>query len=285
MHILPRFDPETLDVNMVVVNFSGGLGENLFQYCFGRIVAKRFGYALQNSPIWGFPNSRDCVGGERIISPTVCWTGVAARDWRSGERIPDAGLRTPPGYRLTLNGWFQRTEYYENFLEEIRGNWLKFDRRVPPRPNDELAICIRLRNNAHWHLSDDSHLMTFPPPLYRRPSAEDLQDLVKSVSHSRLHIITDSPQASLFLPFSKTAEFHNHGDWEDLRLATSFKKLAFAATAFDWWAAVLSDAKETYPLPSRRDIRRQKSLHWQDSNSGFSDTDLRFPFQTTKGRN
>ena len=44
---------------MIDVKYNGGLGNNLFQYCFGRILAERLGYALAAPPIPGFAGTYD----------------------------------------------------------------------------------------------------------------------------------------------------------------------------------------------------------------------------------
>jgi len=49
---------------MVEVVYLGNLGNNLFQYCFGRILAEKFGYQLKSDPIAGFPHTKEIVQGK-----------------------------------------------------------------------------------------------------------------------------------------------------------------------------------------------------------------------------
>ena len=42
---------------MVKVRYKARLGNNLFQYCLGRILANELGFVLQADPIPGFPNT------------------------------------------------------------------------------------------------------------------------------------------------------------------------------------------------------------------------------------
>ena len=48
---------------MVEVKYIGRLGNNLFQYCLGRIIAEGLGYKLKVDPIPGFPNTNKPVEG------------------------------------------------------------------------------------------------------------------------------------------------------------------------------------------------------------------------------
>ncbi len=48
---------------MVEVKYIGRLGNNLFQYCFARILAQGLGYKLKAEPIAGFPNTKKEVEG------------------------------------------------------------------------------------------------------------------------------------------------------------------------------------------------------------------------------
>ena len=47
---------------MIQVNFLGRLGNNLFQYAFGRILAESMGYALRSPKISYFNNQIDLQG-------------------------------------------------------------------------------------------------------------------------------------------------------------------------------------------------------------------------------
>jgi len=48
---------------MIKVNYDGNLGNNLFQYCFGRILAEELGYQLVANSIPGFPRTFDEISG------------------------------------------------------------------------------------------------------------------------------------------------------------------------------------------------------------------------------
>ena len=51
---------------MIKVQYGGRLGNNMFQYCFGRILAEKLGYELIASPIMGFDETNQKVNGKRV---------------------------------------------------------------------------------------------------------------------------------------------------------------------------------------------------------------------------
>ena len=55
---------------MIEVRYQGRLGNHLFQYCFGRILAEKMGYKLKADPIPGFPaTSVPVEGHDYSLSP------------------------------------------------------------------------------------------------------------------------------------------------------------------------------------------------------------------------
>lgn len=48
---------------MVQVRWHGRLGNQLFQYAIGRIIAEMLGYQLNSPPLSGFPATKDRVSG------------------------------------------------------------------------------------------------------------------------------------------------------------------------------------------------------------------------------
>jgi hypothetical protein len=119
---------------MVDVRYRERLGNNLFQYCMGRILAEGLGFALQAEPIAGFPNTQQCVEGARYEMPEQVL---------SGHCIDLRGIladRSPR--RIVLNGWFQRSEYYRLHRERIR-EWLAFDASVMPDSSPQVLVHVR----------------------------------------------------------------------------------------------------------------------------------------------
>ena len=99
---------------MVLVKYHGRLGNQLFQYTRGRILAENsssLGYLVAN-PIKGFPGTYEHVGDS-------------------------LGMRS-----IEIDGYFQKYEYYVNHKKAIR-QWLRF-KRLSSQPKDKLIIHVRL---------------------------------------------------------------------------------------------------------------------------------------------
>ena len=113
------------------------IGSCLFEFCFARILAERFGYRLEAVPLGGFPGTRTLVAGEDVFGPVALWEGMWPFDGHGGQPLTRAELHESPGARVTVAGSFQRFELFADRREEIRNDWLRldimsFDRGVTP---------------------------------------------------------------------------------------------------------------------------------------------------------
>ena len=99
---------------MVEVIYNGNLGNNLFQYCFARILAETMGYKLIAPPIPGFARKYDLVEGHNYANESV----LTLR----GQKPDLAFLKNgcDGKYHLLLTGYFQRYEYYRPHAKRIR---------------------------------------------------------------------------------------------------------------------------------------------------------------------
>src|SRR5262245_42420368 len=112
---------------MISIRRKSRLGDFLFQYVFGRLLADRFGYKLVATPIVGFPRTREEVPGEELLSPLITWEGHWPRSRRTGQALTKAELFEPPNGMLLLDGEFQRFELFADYREIIRSDWLRSD--------------------------------------------------------------------------------------------------------------------------------------------------------------
>ena len=113
------------------------IGSCLFEFCFARILAERFGYRLEAVPLGGFSGTRTRVAGEEVLGPVALWDGMWPFDGHAGRPLTRAELHEPPGARVTLAGSFQHFELIADRREAIRDEWLRldimsFDRGVTP---------------------------------------------------------------------------------------------------------------------------------------------------------
>lgn len=215
---------------MVEVVYKGQLGNNLFQYCLGRILAEDLGFALAAEPIRGFPHTADAVEGARYESPTVVL---------SGQHAELARLRAqPPQCRILLNGWFQRHEHYRPHREKIR-RWLAFGEavRAPSTPPDTV---VHVRRTDYV-----SNGWALPFSFYE-------EALTRLSPAGQVWILTDDPTDPFFRRFARwQPRFSSGTALEDLRFMSAAKRIVMSQSTFSWWATFLGDPDEVVcPDPS-----------------------------------
>src|SRR5262245_14809266 len=119
----------------VRVTFRGGLGNNLFQYALGRIVAQHHGLAMtctsgrarsrsfnQLPQAMGdigledlveyFPNAPLELPGETVDNPVEAFELGEDRAWQGQTLSLTAVLENTQRRQIRLDGYFQRYEYY-----------------------------------------------------------------------------------------------------------------------------------------------------------------------------
>ena len=214
---------------MIQVIYKGRLGNRLFQYCFGRILAEEFGWQLAATPIEGFPGTAETVSGQVLPDEfPLIFSGVDRPDL---EEL----LRNPPRRRIIANAYFQQYAYYVRYLERIR-LWFRlaeYDRSEFQSEADALVVHIRLGDylTGKW---------TLTPESYAR--------CIESIPHSSLVIVTDSPRSNFLEHFFLFRPRILHCDTMDaFKWMLNASKLMISQSTFSWWAAILSNAEVWMP--------------------------------------
>ena len=216
---------------MIEVRYRDRLGNNLFQYCLGRILAEDFGYALRAEPIPGFPNTHEKVEGIRFDSPEQTLTG---------QRIDFEGILTNrPPRRIVLDGWFQRYEYYLPHRAKIR-EWLAFDPAVRlMEPSPDIVIHVRRTDYVPrgWAL----------PFSFYRNALEELRE-----RGGEVWIVTDDERDPFFQNFAPWRPKYRSGTpLEQMAFMSSARNLVLSQSTFSWWPAFLGNAEVVVcPIPS-----------------------------------
>lgn len=222
---------------MISLRRRDNIGNCLFEYCFARILAERFGYRLEAVPLGGFPGTRTPVAGEEVLGPVALWDGMWPFEAHSGRPIAWEELHRASGARLTLHGAFQRFDLIADRREDIRNDWLRLDNAEPGRPAGDFAICLRFGGGPGEPGGMDGHTY----------SAEEVWRLVRTVRYERLHFVTDQPAHPLLAVLGELgAEVHLARGIEALRLVRTFQKVAIGQSVLGWWGAFLGEAREIY---------------------------------------
>jgi len=220
---------------MIEVRYKGRLGNNLFQYCFGRILAGELGYALKAQPIPGFPGTYEKIEGYDYSA----YPSQVLSDEEEGIDVKLAStLKDRPKKRIVLDGYFQDYKYYKSYGEIIRNSWLRMDawqERIPG--NNDLVMHVR-RDDAIY-----VSCKALPFSYY--------ENIIKNTEYDRLFLLSDNPLDPFFSHFNRYNPTMIHRDLlHDFRFVRAAKKIAMSLSTFSWWAAFLSEAREIYfPIP------------------------------------
>ena len=228
---------------MIEVRYKARLGNNLFQYSLGRILAEELGFALEAAPIPGFPGTSEKISGKRYEAPEEVLTAY---------RIDFDRLRADPTARkIVLDGWFQRYEYYRPFRRRIQ-SWLQPDASPATMPaENDLVVNVRRTDyvTLGWAL---------PFSFYD----EAIQRAAAKIGH--VWIVTDAPKDPFFNRFKAwRPRFFSGSALEQLAFMIRARRLVLSQSTFCWWAAFLGNQEEVYaPLP--------RSGIWAESSDGNS---------------
>lgn len=210
---------------MIRVNYTGRLGNNLFQYALGRYLAEEMGYELSADPL-PFPRTHERVSGHSFQGPHE-----SVGPWEANI----LGIISNPSIRsLIIQGNFQYYSYYKPFMDRIQ-KWFAFpqDLSSPWEINaNDLLIYLRLGDYY-----DVGFTLKF----------EFYELAIKMAMPTRIFIVTEDKNH----PFVRIFDRYNpiivsQDPLADLAMARFFKKIVLSASSFSWWAAILSDADEVY---------------------------------------
>jgi hypothetical protein len=214
---------------MIEVRYKARLGNNLFQYCLGRILAEELGFAFDAAPLAGFPGTGKKIPGNRFETPEEVLTEF---------RIDfDRLCKDKTARKIVLDGWFQRYEYYRPFRGRIQ-DWLKLDASPVATPaDDDLVVNVRRTDyvTLGWALP-----FSFYDEAIRRTS-----------KIKRIWIVTDAPKDPFFKRFKVwRPRFFSGSPLEQLEFMIRARRLVLSQSTFCWWAAFLGNPEQVYaPLP------------------------------------
>lgn len=215
---------------MIEVRYRDRLGNNLFQYCMGRILAEELGFELKCEPIQGFPNTAEVVRGRRFDEPTETFDRHAIPFWKI--------LQDKTPRHIVLDGWFQRAEYYKPYRDRIR-HWFEL-------PNTERENRAQHDLVVHVRRTDYVTLGWAMPFSYYQSAIERVYRPGMIVN-----IATDDPNDPFFRHFKRwNPEYINGNLTDHFAAMRDAKNLIMSPSSFSWWAAFLANDQRTIcPLP------------------------------------
>lgn len=207
------------------------LGNNMFQYCIGRILAENLGFTLEAEPIPGFPNTGQRVEGAAWNTPVQTLT----------EQIIDLEgvLADRSARKIRLEGWFQRHEYYRPHRDTIR-KWLAFD-PATRQPDVIPDAVVHVRRTDYIPLG-----WALPFSYYEEALARLLP------RGGEILILTDDRKDPFFKKFARWQPTFSSGTAiEDLLTMTRASKLVMSQSTYSWWGSFLGSPEHVAcPLSS-----------------------------------
>jgi hypothetical protein len=199
------------------------LGNRLFMYAAGRLLARKLGIPLQSEPLDGFPRTRDVISGKSL-------TGLV-HDISSADPIPEwPQVGRLIGEPLEVKHGFVNSRYFVDDRDTIK-SWFRLESPIQPDPDDVL-VNVRLREFVDLGLALD-------PSYYTT--------VLQQLKFKKLYVMTDEPR-SPYLEFldQYSPEYISGTPVEHFAIGSSFKRIVMSNSTFCWWFTFVTDATEIY---------------------------------------
>jgi hypothetical protein len=207
---------------VITINYSGGLGNQLWQYAVGRVLSQELGLLLLSKKIEGFADCPRIIKGKVKLTPKI---------ELSGHLIP----RNLGPQRIVLNGYFERYEYISPYMDQIK-KWFTPIVQTQPVPSKALTISIR-RGSNNW------------PVDTLCPSIDYYLEKVFELGFQSHLICTDSPKDEFITDLANripNARIVESGPLEQFALIQQSKNILIAPSTFSWWAAMTGEAERIF---------------------------------------
>lgn len=249
----------------------GRLGNNMFQYALGRIIAEHHGFGYSFRPpvqratpprgtladfSGSFPKAGFDLPGELYEYPVESYVIAKDPEWK-GNIIDLNAILANRGRRcIRLSGYFQRYEYFAPHRETLR-SWFKC--HTAPCLHSNISskdIVVTVRRGVDFGIHD-----WLLPYSFYNTILSSLNDLGKvfvcGVDIDRAF----RRKLAIYNPIYVEGTPPEH-----FAFLQRFNRIILANSTFCWWAAFLSDATELYaPLSSTKHAYAFR---------GFNDVDL-----------
>ena len=231
----------------VNITWKNGLGNQLFQYSYGRILAEQLKCPLTYSSV-------EDAGFEPFSNlhpfPRMRGDGLSLIDYElisdpkdivkySGENV-----KVNIDYNKTQAVELENPHNYKLYLDKIK-SWFP---RVQEKNTDDLVVHLRLGDNGP---------NIYTPFEWYKKAIED-----NEITFDKLYLVTDSSDsedAKIFKSYynakiTSSVEVSSNADWKNYKSETmfdfdfirGFDKILFSNSTFSWWAALLSDASQVW---------------------------------------
>lgn len=210
---------------MIKVSYNHGcrLGNHLFLYAAGRLLARRLELALEAEAIDGFSRTKDIINGKIIKEPIEILNSADPIPlWPEVNNLVDKKLEITQG--------FVNSRYFIKDRDIIK-TWLATNHSMQV-DEDDVLINIRLGDFIPFGLVLDPIYYTY---------------ILERIKFKKLYLMTDDPNHEYLNCIKKYNPILIPGyGIEHFRKAISFKRIIMSNSTFCWWFTFVSDAHEIY---------------------------------------
>lgn len=251
---------------MIITRLKGGLGNQLFQYCTGRALARRheteltldfsslrfegrrnelvhFAIAATGASRWAVLKHE----GPRLRLPLLRYL-----DFSRASCVREPHFHYDPGFEslpddVMIDGYWQSPRYFEDHWDLLRRELRivtpasSANRAMAARIAAQPAAAIHLRRGDYVSNPESARRHGLPPLAYTREAMARIRSRVPGV---RFFLFSDQPARAweeLAPPSDVIAVDQNAPDRgvEDLRLMALCDHFVIANSSFSWWGAWL----------------------------------------------
>jgi len=210
---------------MIKLTYNDGcrLGNRLYMYAAGRLLAKKLGLALYSDSLEGFPKTNEPVDGEFIEGPVEKVNGA--------DPIPSwPDVECLKGRRIEIEHGFINSRYFMGDRDLIK-SWLSGPPLMRVEPDDVL-VSVRLREFVQLGIALHPYYYT---------------SVLERMAFKKLYLMTDDPENPYLDCLSKynPEVIPGYGP-EHFFKALAFRRVVMSNSTFCWWHVFLSDAWEVY---------------------------------------
>jgi hypothetical protein len=218
----------------------GGLGNQLFQYAFGRRMQENGIVVRYDITNFGRSNHREYMLGSFALKDIQFSPFVGAKTITDSKHHPmyDLSYLTVDGRNFF--GYWQHLEYFADILPILQHEY-----RLRPDTYTDQYIALREQitkdQSIGVHIRRDDYLTSDTIPVlpfsYYIEAIESLEGNLyifsDDIEWCKLHFVPDY--------FDRTVTFVNSTYYHDFELLRLCKHQIIANSTFSWWAALLND--------------------------------------------
>ncbi len=261
-----------MEKGTVKIKFSKGFGNNLFQYCFGRLLSEYHNLNYSHPAIPELGIKEETYSFNKNLR-TVKFKAKSNFEAKKYDKDHQQWFNLKyNNHNFDFNHfmfYFEDYILYKPYLKKIK-SWFSIIKKTNTK---DLVLHFRLKNRLVW----ETHYKNFvKPETYRRVISSNF-------NFNKLYIVTDADKWDYvnkkdikkiqeeikikyrknltgFIPIKKSISFmnglvdslkefnpilyHNKKFIDDFNFIRSFDQIMFKNSTFSWWASVLSGASK-----------------------------------------